>query len=103
MNPNPTFDSASRVLAFSVSVAGKMVDCRVTEDWLREAYGPEALDGGALRAFSRRRANLEAAALRAWLASRGAAPVWLKRDHDWRQQPSGEAADARRQPDKLTI
>jgi hypothetical protein len=102
MNSNPTFDAASGVLAFSVTVAGKVVDCRVTEDWLREAYGPEALDGGALRAFSRRRANLEAAALHAWLASRGgAAPVWLKRDHVWRQ-PSGDA-EARRQPEKLTI
>ena len=101
MNSNPTFDAASGVLAFSVTVAGKVVDCRVTEDWLREAYGSEALDGGALRAFNRRRANLEAAALRAWLASRGAAPVWLKRDHVWRQ-PSGDA-ETRRQPEKMTI
>ena len=101
MNSNPTFDPATGVLAFSVTVAGKVVDCRVTEDWLRDAYGPEALDGGALRAFNHRRANLEAAALRAWLASRGVAPVWLKRDHVWRQ-PSGDA-ETRRQPEKMTI
>ena len=101
MNSNATLNAASGVVSFSVMVAGKMVPCRVSEDWLREAYGAEALDGGALRAFNRRRPNIEAAALRAWLASRGVEPVWLKRDHVWRQPASGP--EARRQPEKLTI
>ena len=101
MNSNATLDAANGVVSFSVTVAGKVVTCRVTEDWLREAYGAETLGDGALRAFNRRRPNIEAAALRAWLASRGAEPVWLKRDHVWRQPAGG--AETRRQPEKLTI
>ena len=101
MNSNATLDPASGVVSFSVTVAGRIVQCRITEDWLREAYGAEALEGGALRAFNRRRPNIEAAALRAWLASRGVEPVWLKRDHVWRQPAGGP--EVRRQPEKLTI
>lgn len=101
MNSTATLDAATGVVSFAVTVAGKVVPCRVSEDWLREAYGAEALADGALRAFNRRRPNIEAAALRAWLASRGAEPVWLKRDHVWRQ-PAGKP-DGRRQSEKLTI
>ncbi|HUP06138.1 MAG TPA: DUF1488 family protein [Caldimonas sp.] len=82
----PTFDPATGVISFTVGVAGKSIPCRMTADWLREAYGGDAtVDADLLGAFQRRRANIEAAALRAWLASRGAEPVWLKRDHVWRQ------------------
>ena len=82
----PTLDPATGVISFTVAVAGKSIPCRMSADWLREAYGAEAIDeGDPLGAFQRRRANIEAAALRAWLASRGAEPVWLKRDHVWRQ------------------
>ena len=101
MNSNATLDAATGVVSFTVTVAGKVVPCRVSDDWLREAYGTEALADGTLRAFNRRRPNIEAAALRAWLASRGAEPVWLKRDHVWRQ-PAG-SPDGRRQAEKLTI
>jgi len=84
----PTFDPASGVVSFTLGVAGKRVPCRVNAAWLRDAYGADAFgEADALEVFQRRRANVEAAALRAWLASRGAEPVWLKRDQVWRQAP----------------
>jgi len=87
---SPTFDPATGVVSFTVGVAGKSIPCRVSAAWMREAYGEEAIgQGDALEVFRHRRANIEAAALRAWLASRGAEPVWLKLDHVWRQG-SGE-------------
>ena len=89
----PTLDPATRVISFTVRVAGKTIPCRMSADWLRDAYGPEAIEGDLLVAFQRRRANIEAAALRAWLASRGAEPVWLKRDHVWRQGTAEKARE----------
>lgn len=84
-----SFDPATGVIGFSVRVAGKVVACRVTEDWLRDTYGAAALAAGAMSAYTARQAAINAAALRAWLATRGAEPVWLKRDHVWRQSASG--------------
>src|SRR5436305_1766312 len=79
---SPTLDPTTGVISFTVGVAGKAIPCRVSADWLRDAYGAEAIDDGdVLGAFQRRRANVEAAALRAWLASRGTEPVCLKLDH----------------------
>jgi len=69
MNSATTFDASTGVIDFSVTVAGKAIPCRVTEGWLRQAYGPAALDDGALKAFTARRATVDAAALRTWLAS----------------------------------
>jgi hypothetical protein len=80
-SPTVSFDAATGVIAFSVSVAGKAIACRVSAAWLHDAYGDEP----PLDIFNRRRANVEAAALRAWLASRGTEPVQLKREHVWRQ------------------
>lgn len=92
MSSAATFDASTGVIDFSVSVAGKTIPCRVTEGWLREAYGQAAVDdGGPLKAFAKRRATVDAAALRAWLSSQGAEPVWLKHDQVWRQR-SGEGA-----------
>jgi hypothetical protein len=89
---SPTFDPSTGVISFSVAVAGKHIPCQVSQAWLRDAYGAEAFaDADALGVFGRRRANVEAAALRAWLASRGIEPVCLKREHVWRQA-SGEKA-----------
>ena len=81
--PSPafSFDPSTGVIAFSVSVAGKSIPCRVSTAWLRDTYGDEP----PLEVFTRRRANIEAAALRTWLASRGTEPVQLKREHVWRQ------------------
>jgi len=92
---SPTLDPATGVISFMVGVAGKLIPCRVSADWLRDAYGAEAIgDGDTLGAFQRRRANVEAAALRACLASRGAEPVWLKRDHVWRQSAGEKARES---------
>lgn len=88
MNSATTFDASTGVIDFSVTVAGKAIPCRVTEGWLRQTYGPAALDDGALKAFTSRRSTVDAAALRTWLASQGAEPVWLKHDHVWRQPRS---------------
>ena len=91
MSNAATFDASTGVIDFSVTVAGKTIPCRVTEGWLREAYGQAALDeGGPMKAFTKRRATVDAAALRAWLSSQGAQPVWLKHDQVWRQR-SGES------------
>jgi hypothetical protein len=88
----PTFAPSTGVVSFFVAVAGKHIPCQVSEAWLRDAYGAEAFaDADALGVFHHRRANVEAAALHAWLASRGVEPVCLKREHVWRQ-PSGETA-----------
>jgi len=88
-SPAVSFDPSTGVIAFSVSVAGKAIPCRVSAAWLREAYG----DDPPLDTFNRRRANIEAAALRAWLASGGTEPVQLKREHVWRQR-AGEKVRA---------
>lgn len=90
MHSNETFDPVTRVIGFSVKVAGREVPCKVTEDWLRDAYGAGVSDEGLPRAFATRRAAIEATALRSWLASRGVEPVWLKREHVWRQSPGAE-------------
>ena len=100
MNSATTFDASTGVIDFSVTVAGKAIPCRVTEGWLRQTYGPAALDDGALKAFTTRRATVDAAALRTWLASQGAEPVWLKHDQVWRQQPGGRP---RRAPVESTL
>jgi hypothetical protein len=92
MNSATTFDASTGVIDFSVTVAGKAIPCRVTEGWLRQAYGAAALDDGPLEAFAARRATVDAAALRTWLASQGAEPVWLKHDHVWRQPQRSAAA-----------
>lgn len=63
------------------------------------AYGPGALEQGALEAFRHQRTAIEALALRQWLASRGVEPVALKRKHVWRQ---ASAADARTVPSRPT-
>ena len=63
MNSATTFDASTGVIDFSVTVAGKAIPCRVTEGWLRKTYGPAALDDGALKAFTARRATVDAAAL----------------------------------------
>ena len=92
MDSSPaTYDPSSGVIAFAVNVAGKAIPCRVSTSWLRDAYGDDALAGEPLEVFGRRRANIEAAALRAWLASRGAEPVQLRRGQVWRQG-AGEKA-----------
>jgi hypothetical protein len=91
MNSATTFDASTGVIDFSVIVAGKAIPCRVTEGWLRQAYGPAALDDGPLNAFAARRATVDAAAVKTWLASQGAEPVWLKHDQVWRQ-PQRSAA-----------
>lgn len=91
MNSATTFDASTGVIDFSVTVAGKAIPCRVTEGWLRQAYGPAALDDGPLNAFAARRATVDAAAVKTWLASQGAEPVWLKHDQVWRQ-PQRSAA-----------
>ena len=80
-SPSVSFDADTGVIDFFVSVAGKAIPCRVSAAWLHDAYGDEP----PLEIFNRRRANIEAAALRAWLASRGTEPVQLKREHVWRQ------------------
>lgn len=87
-----TFDPVTRVIGFSVKVAGREIACRVSEDWLRDTCGSEALEEGALKAYLKRRAAIDAAALRCWLATRGAEPVSLKREHVWRQQPAASGA-----------
>ena len=93
MSNAATFDASTGVIDFSVTVAGKTIPCRVTEGWLREAYGQAALDeGGPMKAFTKRRATVDAAALRAWLSSQGAQPVWLKQDQVWRQRPGAVVA-----------
>lgn len=81
-NAPVSFEPSTGVIAFSVTVAGKAIPCRVSAAWLRDAYGDEP----PLEVFNRRRANIEAAALRAWLASGGTEPVQLKRDHVWRHR-----------------
>ena len=86
MDSQESFDASTGVIAFSVKVAGRMVLCHVTPDWLRDNYGAHALDEGPMNAFVRQRPSIEASALRTWLASRGAEPVWLKREHVWRQR-----------------
>ena len=91
MNSATTFDASTGVIDFLVTVAGKAIPCRVTEGWLRQAYGAAALDDGPLKAFAARRATVDAAAVKTWLASQGAEPVWLKHDHVWRQ-PQRSAA-----------
>jgi len=85
MNSATSFDASTGVIDFSVTVAGKTIACRVTEGWLRRTYGDAALDGGPLQAFTARRATVDAAAVKTWLASQGAEPVWLKQDQVWRQ------------------
>jgi len=100
MDSTVTFDPVTRVIGFSVKVAGRDVPCRVTEDWLRDTYGPAALQEGALKAFTRRRAAIDTLVLRHWLASRGAEPVWLKREHVWRQ-PASKTGE-KRAPEKYT-
>ena len=40
MHSNETFDPVTRVIGFSVKVAGREVPCKVTEDWLRDASHP---------------------------------------------------------------
>ena len=85
MNSATSFDASTGVIDFSVTVAGKTIPCRVTEGWLRRAYGDAALDGGPLQAFTARRATVDAAAVKTWLASQGVEPVWLKNDQVWRQ------------------
>lgn len=99
MDLKETYDPTTGVIGFSVKVAGRRVPCCVTEDWLRDAYGARAVDEeGAMEAFDRRRAAIDATALKAWLASRGVEPVWLKRENVWRQRdaPAGES----RHPEK---
>ena len=98
MQSKETFDPVTRVIGFSVSVAGRDVPCRVTEDWLKDAFGAAVLDEGLPHAFQQRRTAIEATALRSWLASRGVEPVWLKREHVWRQAPGAEG----RVPEKHT-
>jgi hypothetical protein len=91
----PTFDPSTGVVSFQVAVAGKHIPCQVSEAWLREAYGADAFAAtDALGVFCRRRANVEAAALRAWLASRGVEPVCLKRGHVWRQASAEKAHES---------
>ena len=85
MNSTATFDPATRVVGFSVKVAGRLIPCCATEDWLRDIYGSTALGDGALRCYGQRQAAIDATALRLWLGSRGVEPVWLKRDQIWRQ------------------
>lgn len=96
MESTATFDPATGVIGFSVKVAGRVIACHVTEDWLRDTYGRAALDDGALAAYAKRHAAIDAMALRAWLASRGVEPVWLKREQIWRQglNASGEKRSA---------
>jgi hypothetical protein len=89
-----TFDPVTRVIGFSVKVAGREVPCRITEDWLRDTYGADTDADRMPEAFSKHRAAIEATALRSWLASRGVEPVWLKRDHVWRQG-TGAAGQSR--------
>jgi hypothetical protein len=91
MDSPPTFDPVTRVIAFSVNIAGRTIPCFATEDWLRDSYGAAAVAGGPLQAYLQRRAAIDATALRAWLGSRGAEPVWLKRDQIWRQGSPGSA------------
>src|SRR3954462_4654958 len=88
MDSSVTFDPTTRVIGFSVKVAGRSIPCFATEEWLRETYGQSAIDEGAVKAYNKRRAAIDATALRAWLASRGVQPVWLKRDQIWRQPVS---------------
>ena len=88
-----TFDPVTHAIGFSVKVAGREIACRVTEDWLRDTYGSAALEEGALKAYLKRRAAIDAAALRCWLATRGVEPVALKREHVWRQQPVAGGAE----------
>ena len=90
MHSNETFDPVTRVIDFSVKVAGRDVPCRVTADWLTDAYGAGVVDEGLQHAFAKRRAVIEATALRSWLASRGVEPVWLKREHVWRQSAGAD-------------
>jgi hypothetical protein len=88
MDSSVTFDPTTRVIGFSVKVAGRSIPCFATEEWLRETYGQNAVGEGAVEAYDKRRAAIDATALRAWLASHGAEPVWLKRDQIWRQAAS---------------
>jgi len=91
----PSLDPATGVVSFSVGVAGKTIRCRVSEGWLRDAYGADAFaEGDALEAFRRRRPNIEAAALKAWLSSRGVEPVCLKREQVWRQGAGEKARES---------
>jgi hypothetical protein len=92
MDSATMFDASTGVIDFSVTVAGKAIPCRVTEGWLRQTYGAAALADGPLKAFTARRATVDAAALRTWLASQGAEPVWLKQDQVWRQPQRPAAA-----------
>ena len=94
MTSATSFDASTGVIDFSVTVAGKTIPCRVTEGWLRRAYGDAALDEGPMKAFTARRAAVDAAAVKTWLASQGVEPVWLKNDQVWRQ--SQRSAPARR-------
>ncbi|MEO7337595.1 MAG: DUF1488 family protein [Caldimonas sp.] len=98
MDSSATFDPTTGVIGFSIQVAGKPIDCKVTEGWLRKTYGAAALDGGTVQAFTRLRAVIDAAAMRSWLASRGAEPVWLKQDHIWRQPSGATQAQVPEQP-----
>ena len=85
MDSSVTFDPTTRVIGFSVKVAGRSIPCFATEEWLRQTYGQNAVDEGAVKAYNKRRATIDAIALKAWLASHGVQPVWLKCDQIWRQ------------------
>ena len=98
MDSSVTFDPTTRVIGFSVKVAGRSIPCFATEEWLRETYGQNAVDEGAVKAYAQRQSAIDATALRAWLASRGVQPVWLKRDQIWRQAAS--AGGEKRIPEK---
>ena len=95
MDSSVTFDPTTRVIGFSVKVAGRLIPCFATEEWLRDTYGPGTIDEGAVNAYAQRQGAIDATALRAWLASRGAEPVWLKRDQIWRQGASAEGGGKR--------
>ncbi len=95
MNSATTFDTSTGVIDFSITVAGKAIPCRVTEGWLRQAYGPAALDDGALAGVHRPPRDGRCGRGEAWLASQGAEPVWLKNDQVWRQPGSARRAPGR--------
>ena len=91
MQSSETYDPAAGVISFTVKVAGRVVPCHVSTDWLRDSYGVDVLEPGPLLAFQQRRAAIEATALKTWLASQGAEPVRLKRAHVWRQRAATAA------------